>query len=109
MNDGSKLQHRELTDKIIGVFYDVYNELGRGFLESVYEGAMAIALPQAGLQVERQYPVKVTFRGQVVGDFRADLTVERAVILELKTTAAIDSSHEGQLLNYLRATDIEVG
>jgi len=66
------LKHRELTDKIIGVFYEVYNELGHGFLESVYEQAMALALSQADLVVERQYPLKVTFRGHVVGDFRAD-------------------------------------
>ena len=109
MNDGSAIKHRELTDKIIGVFYEVYNELGRGFLESVYAGAMAIALSQAGLQVEREHPLKVTFRGHVVGDFRADLIVERAVILELKAATAIDSGHEAQLLNYLRATEIEVG
>jgi len=68
-----------------------------------------MALAKAGLQVEHQYPVKVTFRGHVAGDFRADLTVERAVILELKAVAAIDPSHEAQLLNYLRATEIEVG
>jgi GxxExxY protein len=98
-----------LTEKIIGVFYDVYNELGHGFLESVYEGAMAIALGQAGLHIERQIALKVVFRGEVVGDSRADVVVERAVILELKAASGIDPAHEAQLLNYLRATEIEVG
>ena len=103
------LKHRELTEKIIGVFYEVYNELGHGFLESVYEEAMAVALPQAGLKLERQVPLRVTFRGAVVGDFRADLLVENAVLLELKAAREIEPVHEAQLLNYLRATQIEVG
>ena len=107
--DERGFKHRELTEKIIGVFYDVYNELGHGFLESVYEEAMAIALGQAGIQVERQVPLKVIFRGMVVGDFRADVIVEGAVILELKAASGIDPAHEAQLLNYLRATEIEVG
>ncbi len=107
--DSKKFEHQELTRKIIGVFYDVYNELGYGFLESVYEEAMAIALRQAGLGVERQVSLKVKFRGEVVGDFRADMVLERAVILELKAASAIDSAHEAQLLNYLRATEIEIG
>jgi len=107
--DERGFKHRELTEKIIGVFYEVYNELGHGFLESVYEEAMAVALPQAGLKVERQVPLRVTFRGVVVGDFRADLLVESAVLLELKASRDIDPAHEAQLLNYLRATEIEVG
>ena len=105
----ANLKHRELTDKIIGVFYDVYNELGHGFLESVYEAAMAIALAETGLDVERQHPIPVWFRGQQVGDFRADVLVQKAVILELKAGRALEPSHEAQLLNYLRATPIEVG
>ena len=103
------LKHRELTEKIIGVFYEVYNEMGHGFLESVYEGAMGVALPQAGLKLERQVPLRVMFRGAVVGDFRADLLVENAVLLELKAAREIEPVHEAQLLNYLRATQIEVG
>lgn len=103
------LKHRELTEKIIGVFYDVYNELGHGFLESVYEHAFAIALGQLGLRVDRQVPVSVWFRGQQIGDFRADLLVDGKVLLELKAGRTIDEAHEKQLLNYLRATDIEVG
>ena len=103
------LKHRELTEKIIGVFYDVYNELGHGFLESIYEQALAIALVQAGMKVERQVAVSVWFRGQQIGDFRADMRVDGKVLLELKAARAIDEAHEKQLLNYLRATDIEVG
>jgi GxxExxY protein len=104
-----KLKHHELTEKIIGIFYDVYNELGHGFLESVYEQALALALAQAGMRVERQVPVSAWFRGQQVGDFRADGLVDGKVLLELKAARSIDQAHEKQLLNYLRATDIEVG
>jgi GxxExxY protein len=109
--DAKKLtfKHQELTRKIIGVFYEVYNELGHGFLESVYEAAMLIASREAGLKAETQVPIAVYFRGNRVGDFRADLMVENAVLLELKAARALDSSHEAQLLNYLRATQIEVG
>ncbi|HLG15529.1 MAG TPA: GxxExxY protein [Blastocatellia bacterium] len=107
--DKRGLKHEELTRKIIGVFYEVYNELGPGFLESVYEGAMEIALAEAGLRVERQVPVPVWFRGRQVGDFKADLLIEGLVIIELKAVRAFDPSHEAQLLNYLRATEIEVG
>jgi GxxExxY protein len=103
------LKHRELTEKIIGVFYDVYNELGYGFLESVYEEALGLALVQAGLSVARQIPVPVHFRGVCVGDFRADMIVEDAVIVELKALKQIDSHCEKQILNYLRATECEVG
>ena len=77
------LKHRELTEKIIGVFYDVYNELGHGFLETIYEQALAIALAQAGMKVERQVGVSVWFRSQQVGDFRADMRVDGKVLLEL--------------------------
>jgi GxxExxY protein len=103
------LKHHELTEKIIGVFYDVYNELGHGFLESVYEQALTFALNHAGMRVERQIVVSVWFRGQQIGDFRADVLVDGKVLLELKAARTIDQAHEKQLLNYLRATDIEVG
>lgn len=99
----------EVTDAVIRVFYDVYNELGRGFLESVYEHAMGLALTQAGLAVVRQCPIQVRFRGHIVGEFRADLLVENCVLLELKAASALAKEHEAQILNYLRATDIEVG
>ena len=100
----------EITDRIIKVFYEVYNELGQGFLEAVYETAMFIALKQAGvLNVQRQFEVPVVFRGQRIGLYKADLLVESSVIVELKAASMIDKAHEAQLLNYLRATHYEVG
>lgn len=107
--DRSEMLHRELTEKIIGVFYDVYNELGHGFLESVYETAMMIALTDRSLRVEQQVEVPVWFRGGQIGTFYADLLVEGVVIVELKAVRSIDPSHEAQLLHYLRATEIELG
>ena len=100
------LKHRELTDVIIGTFYEVYNELCFGFLESVYENALKIALAEKGLRIEQQVSIPVWFRGRKVGDFVADLLVENKVILELKAVRAIDDSHQAQLLNYLKATEI---
>jgi GxxExxY protein len=103
------LKHRELTDKIIGTFYEVYNELGFGFLESVYEKAMIIALRAKDLRAENQIEINVWFRGDRIGTFFTDILVENLVILELKAVRGIDNSHKAQLLNYLRATEIEVG
>ncbi|MDQ6653399.1 MAG: GxxExxY protein [Acidobacteriota bacterium] len=107
--NNSGLKHRDLTQKIIGVFYEVYNELGHGFLESVYETAFEIALTSKGLTVFRQIEVPVWFRGRKIGDFTADMLVEKSVLLELKGGRALDAAHKAQLLNYLRATEIEVG
>ena len=107
--DTRGLKHKELTETIIGVFFEVYNELGHGFLESVYERAFEVALTSKGLNVLRQIEIPVWFRGQKVGDFIADALVDRRVLLELKAARTLDSSHEAQLLNYLRATEIEVG
>ena len=104
-----KLKHSELTDKIIGVFYDVYNELGHGFLESTYAEAMVVALEASGLHVDREVPVPVWFRGKKIGQYFADLLVERTVILELKAGRTLENAHEAQLLHYLRATQIEMG
>lgn len=103
------LKHKELTEKIIGVFYEVYNELGHGFLESVYQKSLILALTQAGLIVHSPVDIPVWFRGHQVGNFEGDVVVERCVLLELKAVRALDSSHQAQLLNYLRATRIEVG
>lgn len=103
------LKYGDVSEKIIGVFYDVYNELGYGFLESVYEESLVIALRQAGLIVNRQVPLPVWFRNQKVGDFRADITVEECVLLELKCAKNLDLAHEAQILHYLRSTDIEIG
>ena len=102
------MRHSELTEQIIGLFYQVYNELGFGFLESVYENALAIALAEAGLSVEQQAPIPVSFRSRKVGDFRCDLLVEQSVILELKAVREIAPEHVAQVLNYLRATQVEV-
>jgi GxxExxY protein len=101
-------KHDDLTQKIIGVFYDVYNELGCGFLESVYREAMRIALGQAGLKVQTEVPIPVRFRGELVGVFRADLVVNDVVLVELKACEALVREHESQTLHYLRATEIEV-
>lgn len=102
------LKHAALTERIIRIFYQVYNELGFGFLETVYGNAMAIALIEAGIKVVPQVPIPVYFRGQQVGDYRCDLLVEDKVILELKAVKAITADHQAQALNYLRATEIEV-
>src|SRR5882724_10946975 len=92
----SKYKHSELTDLIIAVFYEVYNELGFGFLESVYRKSLCLALLQKGVSVEQEVPVAVFFRGQNVGDFRADLVVNRTILLELKTAEQIIAAHESQ-------------
>lgn len=105
----SGLKHRDLTQKIIGVFYEVYNELGHGFLEFVYETAFEMALVSKGMSVLTQIEVPVWFRGNKIGDFSADMLVEKTVLLELKGGSRLNPAHEAQLLNYLRATEIEVG
>jgi len=92
-----------------GLFFEVYGELGHGFLESVYEEALAIAFGQAGLRFERQKILRVRFRGYKLGEFKADMVVEDRILLELKAARAIERSHEAQLLNYLRCSRIEIG
>ena len=101
-------KHEELTQRVIGVFYEVYNELGHGFLESVYREAMRLALTQAGLQVKTEVPVPVRFRGVIVGIFRADLIVNGCLLVELKAVEQISRQHASQTMHYLRATSIEV-
>lgn len=105
--DGFK--YKEITDIILRSFYEVYNELGAGFLESVYENAMDIVLTGYGLKAEKQKNISVFFRGNVIGGFKADLIVNEKVIVELKAARTIDPAHEAQILNYLKATNIEVG
>jgi GxxExxY protein len=107
--DEHGLKHRDVTSLVIRVFFQVYNELGVGFLESVYVEAMDLALSQAGLSTQRELPLAVTFRGHVVGRFRADLVVEKRVLVEAKACPRLHPAHEAQLLNYLRATVLEVG
>jgi len=103
------LKHSVLTEKKFGVFYAVYNELGYGFLESTYAQAMMVELENSNLVAMREFPVAVWFRGKKVGQYFADIMVENTVLLELKAARALESSHEAQLLHYLRATEIEVG
>lgn len=103
------LLHRETTDRILKGFYEVYNELGDGFLESVYENALFLVLKDSGLKVERQKDIPVLFKGTNVGDFKADIVVDGKVIIELKAIQRLDKIHEAQVINYLKATGIEIG
>ncbi len=102
-------KHSEITDKIIRAFYNVYNKLGYGFLEKVYENAMMIELKKLGLEPNAQQTVNVFYDKQQVGSYFSDIEVNGCVICELKAAEVIAEEHEAQLLNYLRATDIEVG
>jgi len=102
-------KHKALTQQIIGAFYTVYNSLGYGFLEKVYENALAIELRALGLKVEQQARIAVYYAGEVVGEYYADLLINDTVILELKATRTIAPDHDAQLLNYLKATPYEVG
>jgi GxxExxY protein len=102
-------KHQEITEKIIKGFYEVYNELGHGFLESVYEEALYIVLKEYGLQVDKQKEVTVYFWGHEVGVFRSDLIVNDCVIVEIKATSNLHPKHVAQTINYLKATRIEVG
>ena len=104
-----ELLHKDVTDRILSAFYKVYNALGGGFLEKVYENAMAIELRKVGFNVEQQKAIKVYYDAALVGDFYTDLVVDEKVILELKAADALCSAHDAQLGNYLKATDIKVG
>ena len=103
------LKYGEITKSVIGCAFEVINELGSGFLESVYEKALLLALLQKGLSAVSQHPIKVLFRGECVGEFFADIFVEGKVILELKAVKSIAPEHQAQIINYLKATGIEVG
>ena len=103
------LLHEELTRRVLRVYFDVYNELRSGFLESVYAGAFEVACRDTGLDVEREADVPVWFRGRQVAAFRADFLVESVLLVELKAVQRLDEVHVAQVLNYLRATAIEVG
>ena len=102
-------KHTKVTEQIIKAYYNVYNTLGYGFLEKVYENAMAIELRKLGLKVKKQQNIKVFYDNQEVGDYYSDLLVEGKVIVELKAAKNLCEEHEAQLLNYLKATDVEVG
>jgi GxxExxY protein len=103
------LIHKELTNKIINCFYTVYNTLGFGFLEKVYENSMLIELLKEGIKAEKQRPVKVYYFDHLVGEYFADIIVEDTIILELKAAESLAEEHELQLINYLKATDKEIG
>ena len=103
------MQYEELTEKIIGAAYRVYNRMGFGFLESVYEKCLMIELRKDGLRAESQKPVIVKYEDQVVGEFKADILVEDIIILELKSVRQITQAHEVQLVNHLVATGKPVG
>ena len=100
--------HRDLTEQIIGVFWTVVNELGTGFLERVYHRAMAIALREAGFDVDEKYTTVIYFRGREVGSHTFDLVVNGCVLLELKATGAFERAHAAQALGYLRSSPLEV-
>lgn len=101
--------HSKITEKIIKAFYKIYNSLGYGFLEKVYRNALAHELRQMGLNVIDRKPIKVYYDTVLVGEYYADLVVESAVIIELKAVEALHKRHSNQLINYLRATEMEVG
>lgn len=101
--------HDEITHKILEASFEVSKELGAGFLESVYERALQVALLQKGCSVILQLPLNVKFRGVIVGDFYADMLVDGKVLVELKDVARILNEHKAQVINYLKATGIEVG
>jgi len=104
-----ELLHEELTNAIIKTFYEVYNELGYGFLEKVYQNSLYIELKNKGYKVEAQKKISVYYKGIEVGEYYADLLVEDVIILELKAADSIVKDFENQILNYLRGTDCEVG
>ena len=106
---GGNMEYRELTEKIIGCAYRVYNRMGFGFLESVYEKCMLIELKKVGLDSDSQKPIKVYYDDEIVGDFVADIIVNDTIILELKSVRHVIRAHEVQLVNYLVATGKPIG
>lgn len=105
----SSLLHRDLTGSILKIFFEVYNELGYGFLERVYQNALFYELESNGFQVEAQKKIKVYYKEIEVGEYYADIIVNDLVILELKASEYLMEAYEFQLINYLKSTDIEVG
>lgn len=109
VNEREELLHAEVTEAIIGAFYHVYNSLGAGFLEKVYQNALAVTLRKRGFAVKIEFPIRVRFEGEVVGKYSADLLVANCVIVEIKRADLTIDAHEAQLANYLKATHVEVG
>ena len=108
-NNSESLLHKDITEEIISAYYYVYNELGYGYLEKVYENAMLIELKSRGFKVVSQKNIKVYFKDAIVGEYFADIVVDDKIILELKSAESLATEHETQLFNYLKATQIEVG
>jgi len=104
-----ELMHKDLTEKIIKCFYTVYDSLGCGFLESVYENALMIELKDTGFKAEKQRSLDVYYKGRLVGDFKADIIIEDKIVVEIKAVSRLSPQHEAQLINYLKATGIKVG
>ena len=107
--DYQDFKYKELTEKIIEIFYRVYNKLGYGFLEKVYENAMMIEFKKENISAVSQSAIKVLYEGEIVGEYFADILILGKIIVEIKAVKNIAEEHEAQLLNYLKATDIEVG
>ncbi len=103
------LKYEDLSKKIIAAAYEVHNELGHGFLEKVYKNALALELEDAGIKCNVEVPLKVSYHGRIVGDYVADLVVENKIIVEVKAVKKLDSVHEVQLVNYLKATGLSLG
>lgn len=109
LRDDGPYRFADVTRKLLNAFYDVYHELGSGFLEAVYANALGIALTQAGVPFRREVLVPVSFRGQVVGTYRADFLVAEEIVVELKAATSIDRVHVAQVINYLRGSTLELG
>jgi len=103
------MKHEELTEKIIGAFFEVYNQLGYGFSEKIYEKAIIMTLKKLGLQLQSQLPVPIIFNGVKIGDCFPDLVVAEAVIVELKAVPEIVEAHKAQILSYMKAMGLEIG
>lgn len=104
-----KILYRELSYKVVGLAMQVHTELGYGFLEKVYENALMILLGENGIEAEQQFPIKVIYHEQTVGEYIADILIENSIILELKSQPNISDVHKAQTLNYLKATGIKLG
>jgi GxxExxY protein len=104
-----QMLYQDITEKILACCFEVSNELGSGFLESVYEKALLIVLKEKGLNSENQVPINVIFRGELIGEFFSDILVENKVIIEIKSVNQLKNEHQAQLIHYLKATGIKVG
>lgn len=107
--DYEHLKYKDLTEKVINIFYRVYNKLGYGFLEKIYESAMMIELKKEGIPAVSQSPIKVSYENNVIGEYFTDILIDDKVIVEIKAAKGLVIENEAQLLNYLKASNIEVG